>query len=89
METKKTLRDIYKCPGVRVRATLKPHSHDPEGYILRLERRQKKRSVQAAAKQSQGLEIGELTMSGISIPEQRISILSSSTAESLAQGAKP
>lgn len=89
METKKTLRDMYKTPGFRVRATLKPHPHDPEGYIIRLERRQKKRSVPDAVKQFQALEIGERTVSGISIPERLISTLSSSIAGSLAPDAKP
>ncbi len=89
METKKTLRDIYKFPGFRVRATLKPHSHDPEGYIVRLERCQKKQSVPAAAKQFRALGTGELTGSGISIPQRPISILSSSIAGSPALGVKP
>lgn len=89
METKKTLRDIYKFPGFRVRAALKPHPHDPEGYIVRLERRQKKRPVPAAAKQFQALGTGERTGSGISIPERLISTLSSSTAGSPARGVKP
>ena len=42
MKTKKTLRDLYKFPGFRARATLKPHPEDTEGYIVTLERRQKK-----------------------------------------------
>src|SRR5450759_2625162 len=42
MKTKKTLRDLDKCPGFRARATLKPHPEDTEGYIVTLERRQKK-----------------------------------------------
>ena len=89
METKKTLRDIYKFPGFRVRATLKPHSDDPEGYIVRLERRQKKRSVPVVAQRYQVLETGELTGSGISMPEQPASILSSSTAGSPARSVEP
>ena len=40
--TKKTMRDLYKFPGFRARATLKPHPEDEEGYIVTLDRRQKK-----------------------------------------------
>ena len=60
METKKTLRDVYSFSGFRARSTLTPHSEDPKGYIIRLERRQKKRSVPVAVKQYSALEIGEV-----------------------------
>jgi len=30
MKTKNTLRGLYKFPGFRARATLKPHPEDPE-----------------------------------------------------------
>jgi len=45
MTTKKTLSDLYKFPGFRARAKLKPHPEDPDGYIITLERRQKKQFV--------------------------------------------
>jgi hypothetical protein len=60
METKKTLRDLYNFPGFRARSTLTPHPEDPKGNIIRLERRQKKRSVPVAAKQYSVLETGEV-----------------------------
>ena len=41
MKTKNTLRDLYRFPGFRARATLKPHPEDPEGCIVILDRRQK------------------------------------------------
>ena len=42
MKTNLTFRDLYRFPGFRARATLKPHPEDPKGYIITLERRQKK-----------------------------------------------
>lgn len=89
METKKTFRDLYSFPGFRARSTLKPHPEDPKGYIVRLERRQKKRSVPVAAKQYSALETGEVIWFEIVMPEQATYILSSSIAGSLARSVKP
>ena len=61
METIKTLRDVYSFPGFRARATLKPHPKDPDGRIVRLERRQKKQSVLAVVRLYQAFETGVLT----------------------------
>jgi len=69
MEKKQTLRDLYSFPGFRAVATLKPHPEDPKEYIVRLERRQKKRSVPAAVQRYQALETGELIRSVILMPE--------------------
>jgi len=80
MRTKNTLRDLYRFPGFRARATLKPHPEDPEGCIVTLERRQKKRSVPAAVQRHQAIGIGGLTGCGTWMPEQPASILSLNTA---------
>ena len=61
METIKTLRDVYSFPGFRGRGTLKPHPKDPDGRIVRLERRQKKQSVLAVVRLYQAFETGVLT----------------------------
>ena len=80
METSKTLRDIYSFPGFRARATLKPHPKDPDGWIVRLERRQKKRSALAADRRYQAFETDALTWSEIWMPVQPTYTLSSSIA---------
>ena len=49
MRTIRTLRDLYNFPGFRARATLRPHPDDSQGYIITLERRQKKLFVPAVA----------------------------------------
>ena len=89
MKTKKTLRDMYKFPGFRTRATLKPHPEDTEGYIVTLERRQKKRSVPAAGQRHQAIGTGECIGCETWMPEQPASILSSSIAGFPARIAKP
>ncbi len=89
MRTKNTLRDLYRFPGFRARATLKPHPEDPEGCIITLERRQKKRSVPAAVERHQAIGIGGLTGCGTWMPEQPASILSLNTAGLPARIAKP
>jgi len=89
MKTKNTLRDLYKFPGFRVRATLKPHPEDPEGCIITLERRQKKRSVPAAVQRHQAIGIGERMWYETWMPEQPASILRSSIAGLPARIAKP
>jgi hypothetical protein len=80
MKTKITFCDLYKFTGFRARAMLKPHPQDPEGYIVTLERRQKKLFVPAAAKRHQGIATGELIWCETWIPEQPTSILNSSIA---------
>jgi hypothetical protein len=89
MKTKKTLRDMYKFPGFRTRATLKPHPEDTEGYIVTLERRQKKLFVPAVAKCRQVFGIGQRIWCEIWMPEQPLSILSSSIAGLPARIVKP
>jgi len=89
MKTKNTFRDLYKFPGFRARATLKTHPEDPEGCIVTLERRQKKRSVPVAGQRPQAIGIGERIGCGTWMPEQPASILSSSIAGLPARIAKP
>ena len=89
METIKTLRDIYSFPGFRARARLKPHPKDPDGRIVRLERRQKKRFAQDAVGRSQAIETEELTWSETWMLGQPAYILNSSTAVLPARIAKP
>lgn len=80
METIQTLRDIYSYPGFRARARLKPHPKDPEGRIVRLERRQKKQSALDAVGRYQAIEIEELTWYETWMPGRTAYILNSSTA---------
>ncbi len=89
METIKTLRDIYSFPGFRARARLKPHPKDPDGRIVRLERRQKKQSALAAVGRYQAFETDELTWSETWMPVQPAYTLNSSTAGLPARIAKP
>jgi hypothetical protein len=80
MRTIKTLRDLYNFPGFRARATLKPHPYDPQGYIITLERRQKKLFVQAVAQFHLAIVIGGLIWCETWMQEQATSILSLSIA---------
>jgi len=89
MKTKKTFRDLYKFSGFRARATLKPHPEDIEGYIVTLERRQKKPFVQAAAQFHPAIVTDGLIWCGTWMPEQPASILSLNTAEMLVRIAEP
>ena len=80
METIQTLRDIYSFPGFRARAKLKPHPEDPEGRIVRLERRQKKQSALDVVERSQAFETDEFTWFETWMLGQPASTLNSSTA---------
>jgi hypothetical protein len=89
MKTKHTLRDLYKLPGFRARATLKSHPEDPEGSMVTLERRQKKRFVPAVIQQHQAIGTGERIWCETWMPDQPASILRSSIAGLPARIAKP
>ena len=89
MKTKHTLRDLYKFPGFRALATLKSHPEDPEGCMVTLERRQKKRFVPAAVQQHQATGTGERIWCETWMPDQPASILRSSIAGLPARIAKP
>lgn len=89
MKTQKTFRDLYSFPGFRARATLKPHPGDSGGYIVTLERRQKKRSVQDAASSYPVLGIDADTGFETSMPDQPVFTLNSSTGESSVRIVRP
>ena len=89
METRKTLRDIYSFPGFRARATLKPHPKDPQGRIVRLERRQKKQSARVAVQPYQAFETDALTWFVIWMPVQPGYTSNSNIVGLPARSAKP
>ena len=89
METIKTLRDIYSFPGFRARARLKPHPKDPDGRIVRLERRQKKQSALYAVGRYQDFETDELTWSETWMPVQPAYTLNSNNAGLPVRTVKP
>jgi len=62
-----TLKDLYRFPGFRPLSRLRPHSQDPKGYVLTLQRRQKKQYVHVVAKQLKGFGLVETTKYVISI----------------------
>jgi hypothetical protein len=80
MRTIKTLRDLYNSPGFRARATLKPNPEDKAGYIITLERRQKKQFVPVVAKCHQAIETDEFILCETWMQEQPTSILNSNIA---------
>ena len=45
-----TLKDLYRFPGFRPLSTLTAHPTDPQGYVLKLQRRQKKQYAAVAVK---------------------------------------
>ena len=89
MKTKSTFRDLYRFPGFRARATLKTHPEDPEGCIVILERRQKKRFVPVAVQRHQAIGTVERIWCETWMPDQPASILRSSIAGLPARIAKP
>ena len=89
METIKTLKDIYSFPGFRARARLKPHPKDPDGRIVRLERRQKKQSALDAVGRYQAFETDELTWFETWMPGQSAYTLNLSIAGLPVRIAKP
>ena len=89
METIQTLQDIYSFPGSRARARLKPHPKDPQGRIVRLERRQKKQSALDAVGRYQAFEIEELTWYETSMLGRTAYTLNSSTAGLPVRTVKP
>ena len=89
MKTKNTLRDLYKFTGFRASAMLKSHPEDTDGCIVTLEHRQKKQFVPAAVQRHQAIGIGELIWYETWVPDQPVSILSSSIAGLPIRIAKP
>jgi len=68
---------------------LKLHPEDPSGYIITLERRQKKQFLHVVAQSHQAFGIEPRILSATLIPEQPISTLSSSIAGLPAGNAMP
>jgi hypothetical protein len=89
MKTIKTFRDLYSFPGFRARATLKPHPKDPDGRIVRLERRQKKQSASFVVDRYQAFGTDGLTWCGTWMPVQPAYTLNLNTAGLPARSAKP
>ena len=76
MEKKTYIRDLYRFEGFRARATMKPHPEDSNGWIITLDRRQKKQSAQYAGQRQRDFGIAGFIKCGIWMPEQRTSTLS-------------
>jgi hypothetical protein len=57
-----TLKDMYRFPGLRPLSTLSAHPTDPKGYVLRLQRRQKKLYAAVAIKQLPDFAASEFTV---------------------------
>lgn len=82
MEKKTYIRDLYRFEGFRARATMNSHPEDTNGWIITLERRQKKQSAQYAAQRLEVIGIGEYIAYVIWMPEQRTSTSSLNTVGS-------
>ncbi|MEI7591114.1 MAG: hypothetical protein WCJ49_07400 [Deltaproteobacteria bacterium] len=89
MEKKKHLRDLYCNPGFRARATMKPHPENSNGWIITLDRRQKKQSVQFAVQRHVVFGIAGCTRYVIWMPEQRTSTLSLNIVGLIAPNVEP
>ena len=84
-----TLKDLYRFPGFRPLSRLHQHPQDPKGYVLTLQRRQKKRYVHAVAKQFMGFDHVATTKYAILILGMPTYTLSSNTVGSNARSATP
>ena len=89
MENKKYIRDLYQFEGFRARATMKPHPEDSNGWIIALDRRQKKQSVQRAGQWYSVIGIEGYIRYGIWIQGQRTSTLNLNIDGSTVHGVKP
>jgi len=84
-----TLKDLYRFPGFRPLSRLRPHSQDPKGYVLTLQRCQKKQYAHAVAKQLKGFGLIETTKYVILILVMHIYTLNSNTVGSSARTVRP
>jgi hypothetical protein len=89
MEKKTYIRDLYRFEGFRARATMKPHPEDSNGWIITLDRRQKKLSVQNVGQGHPVFGIEGYIGCGTWMPEQRTSILSLNIVGSTVLGMAP
>jgi hypothetical protein len=88
MEAIEHIKDIYSQPGFRAAAKVKPHLLDPQGLIVTLKRRQKKRSAAVAVVSCAGSATAEHTRSGILTVRPGTFIWNLNTAGSIAPGAR-
>ena len=89
MEKKQYIRDLYRFEGFRARATIKPHPDDSNGWVITLDRRQKKQFVQHAAQRYPVLGIDGCIGFGTWMPAPRTFILSLNIAVWAAHGVEP
>jgi hypothetical protein len=89
MEKKQYIRDLYRFEGFRARATMQPHPEDSNGWIITLDRRQKKQFVQRVAQRYSVLGIAGCIRCGTWMLAQRTSILSLNIAGLTAHGVEP
>lgn len=86
MEKKTYIRDLYRFEGFRARATMERHTEDSNGWIITLERRQKKQSAQHAGQRLAAIVIGACIKCGTWIPGKRTSTLSLNIVGSIVPG---
>ena len=89
MEKKNYIRDLYRFERFRGRATMKPHPEDSNGWVITLDRRQKKQFVQRVAQRHPVLGIEGCIRCGTWMPVQRTSILNLNIAELIVHGVEP
>jgi hypothetical protein len=65
MQKKRQLVDEYRFPGYRPRSRIKGEFGDPKARIIRLERTQKKQSVDVAGKHTEVITTGGYAGYGI------------------------
>ena len=88
MQTISSIKDLYSFPGFRAQAHLRAHETDPQGYVITLVRRQKKRCVRSAAPQYLGGEQGAPIRFAISMLAQSISTWRSNIGACTAHGVR-
>ena len=82
------VKDIYGFPGFRANARARLHPLDPDGLIVTLKRRQKKRFAAAAGTLYAGFATAGHTRSGTWMARPGTFIWNLNTAGSIALGAK-
>jgi len=86
MKKKTYIRDLYRFEGFRARATMERHPEDSNGWIITLERRQKKQSAQHAGQRRAVIGIVECIKCGTWMPGKHTSTLSLNIVGSTAPG---
>jgi hypothetical protein len=88
MQTISSIKDLYSFPGFRAQAHVQAHETDPQGYVVTLVRRQKKRCVRSAAPPYPGFEHDALIKFAISMLAQSISTWRSNIGACTAHGVR-